>query len=95
MSADSTRTVRVYNVDDKYKAEIVRSYKPEELGKLILWDLVYDEQAEEWNDGKIKLPDMSHEVDCFIKMINTDSIKITGYHGWRILGSSEVYLKEF
>ncbi|WP_420575377.1 DUF2147 domain-containing protein [Ekhidna sp.] len=94
VSSDGVRTVRVYKEKDKYKADIIKSNNPEETGKLILWNLVYDLESREWNDGKIQLPGMSHEVDCFIEMNKKDTMKITGYHGWRIFGSSEVYIKE-
>lgn len=90
-SSDGIRTVQVYKEEGKYKGDIIKSNNPDEIGKLILWDLVYDPGAKEWNEGKIRLPDMSHEVDCYIKLINTESIKITGYHGWRVFGSSELY----
>ncbi|MEQ8878848.1 MAG: DUF2147 domain-containing protein [Cyclobacteriaceae bacterium] len=93
VSPDDVRTVRVFKEDNKYKADIIKSNNPDEIGKLILWNLVYDLESREWNDGKIQLPGMSHDVDCYIKMINTDSIKITGYHGLRVLGKSELYFK--
>ena len=93
VSSDGVRTVRGYKEKDKYKADIIKSNNPEETGKLILWNLVYDLESREWNDGKIQLPGMSHEVDCYIKMMSLDLIKITGYHGLRVLGKSELYYK--
>ncbi len=93
VSPDDVRTVRVFKEDNKYKADIIKSNNPDEIGKLILWNLVYDAEAREWNNGQIKLPGMAHEVDCYIKMMSLDLIKITGYHGLRVLGKSELYSK--
>ncbi|MEQ9007011.1 MAG: DUF2147 domain-containing protein, partial [Ekhidna sp.] len=91
--SDDVRTVRVFKEDNTYKADIIKSNNPDEIGKLILWNLVYDADAMEWNNGQIKLPGMAHEVECYIKMMSLDLIKITGYHGLRVLGKSELYYK--
>ncbi|MEQ8906176.1 DUF2147 domain-containing protein [Ekhidna sp.] len=93
VSSDDVRTVRVFKEDNTYKADIIKSNNPDEIGKLILWNLVYDADAMEWNNGQIKLPGMAHEVECYIKMMSLDLIKITGYHGLRVLGKSELYYK--
>ncbi len=93
VSSSGSRTVRIYKEGNKYQGHIIRSNNPTEVSKLILWDLVYDRKANEWKDGKIQLPDMDHSVECFVVVDGKDSLKITGYHGWRIFGKSEIYLR--
>lgn len=92
-SSPDERTVRVYKEKGKYKGDIIRSNNQEEVGKLILWDLVYDSKAGEWNAGKIQLPDMEHSADCYVEVDGSDSLKITGYHGWRVFGKTELYVR--
>lgn len=93
VSSSGSRTVRIYKEGNKYLGHIVSSKNPEEVSELILWDLVYDRKANEWKDGKIQLPEMDHSVECFVLADGKDSLKITGYHGWRIFGKTELYLR--
>lgn len=93
VSTSGSRIVRIYREGNKYLGHIIRSNNPEEVSKIILWDLVYDTKANEWKDGKIQLPEMDHSVECFVVADGKDSLKITGYHGWRIFGKTEPYLR--
>ena len=91
VSSSGSTKVRIYKEGNEYLGHIIGSNNPEEVGKLILWDLVYDIKANEWKDGKIQLPDMDHSVECFVVADEENSLKITGYHGWRIFGKTELY----
>lgn len=91
-SADNQRTVEIYKQSNNfYSAKIVASKGENEINQVVIRNLSYDSKENEWSNGYLKLPGMSHEADCFIVLKNNVTAKITGYHGWRIFGSSEIY----
>lgn len=89
-SEDNTRTVEVFKENGKYSAKIIDAKDKLQVGKLIVWGLQYDNQEKEWSGGEVQLPDMSHSASCYVKLKN-DKVIITGYHGFRLLGSSQTY----
>ena len=93
VSSTGIRTVHVYQERGKYKAVIIRSNNAKEVGRLILWDLIYDSKVGLWNSGKIQLPDMEHSAECYVEADGNDVLKITGYHGWRVFGKTEHYVR--
>lgn len=90
ISEDNNRTVEVYKTNGKYSAKIIAAKSKQEIGKLIIWGLQYNESEKEWSDGQVQLPDMSHSAACYVKLKGSKVI-ITGYHGLRIFGSSQTY----
>lgn len=90
ISEDNNRTVEVYKVNDKYSAKIIDAKSKQEIGKLIIWGLQYNETDKEWSNGQVQLPDMSHSASCYAKL-KEDKVIITGYHGLRLFGSSQTY----
>lgn len=90
ISEDNNRTVEVYKTNGKYSAKIIDAKNKQEIGKLIIWGLQYNESDKEWSDGQVQLPDMSHLAACYVKLEGSKVI-ITGYHGLRIFGSSQTY----
>jgi len=90
---NGNKRIELYKRDNQYVGKIVYSKTPDEIGKEIIWNLVFDKKQQEWNNGQLQLPEMDHAVDCYVTLEDGSVAKITGYHGWRIFGSSEVYVK--
>ena len=93
VSEDKARTVEVFKENGKYSAKIIDAKNKLQVGKLIVWGLQYDNQEKEWSGGEVQLPDMSHSASCYVKLKN-DKIIITGYHGFRLWGSSQTYSRK-
>ena len=91
--ADNTKTVEVFKENDKYSAKIIETKNKQQLGKLIVWGLQYDNKEKEWSDGEVQLPDMSHSASCYVKL-KGEKLIITGYHGLRLFGSSQTYSRK-
>lgn len=68
--------------------------KSQSMGKIVLWNLFYDQNNSEWNKGLIQLPEMDHSANCYVKMINKNTIILSGYHGLRIFGKDFKYIRE-
>ena len=90
ISDDKTMMVEVFKENSKYSAKIIEAKNKQDIGKLIVWGLLYNDVEEEWSGGKVKLPDMKHSANCYVK-VNNDKLIITGYHGLRLFGSSQTY----
>lgn len=90
ISEDNNRTVEVFKTNGKYSAKIIDAKNKQEIGKLIIWELQYDDAEKEWSGGQVQLPDMSHSASCYVKL-KGDKVIITGYHGLRLFGSSQTY----
>lgn len=89
---DGSKKIIVYKEGEKFYGKVywVKDVsKQPEVGKQVLWNLEYDADDKEWNNGKIQLPDMPHAVSCFIKVKDANTIIFTGYHGLRIFGKSQ------
>lgn len=93
VAADGTRTVKIFKKGNTYTGETIRSSISGETGKVIIWNLVYDSSAKEWVNGKIKLGNMSHDIDAYARIDDKGNLRITGYHGLRVLGKSELYIR--
>ena len=87
-------TVEVYKTNNKYSAKIISAPDKSQIGKVIIWDLVFDKDEFEWNSGKVQLPNMAHSASCFVKLKDLNTVNITGYHGLRLFGSTETYYRE-
>lgn len=92
-NSTKTETIEIYKVSSKYTAKITNSKNKTWIGKTVIWDLRYDSKEKEWNNGFIQKPDMSHSVSCYISLKSKAQIIISGYHGWRMFGSSETWTK--
>ncbi len=86
---NGTLQVEVFKKEGKYFGKITwvkDQSKKGSIGQLVLWNLVYDAESSEWNNGEIRLPEMNHSASCYLKLINKDTIIATGYHGLRMFG---------
>uniref|UniRef100_UPI00404B96B7 sterol desaturase family protein n=1 Tax=Flavobacterium sp. TaxID=239 RepID=UPI00404B96B7 len=90
----SSLTVEVFKKEKTYSVKITDAEEKIQINKIIIWNLEYDSKNNEWNNGELQLPDMTHSVSCYIKMKDKNTLKITGYHGLKIFGSSEIYHKK-
>ncbi|MCF6348343.1 MAG: DUF2147 domain-containing protein [Flavobacteriaceae bacterium] len=86
---DNTMTIEVYKKKKSYSAKIIEAKDEKQTGKVIVWGLKYDKQKKEWKDGKVQKPDMRHSANCFAKLENKNTLLITGYHGLKILRTTE------
>lgn len=93
VSEDRTKTVEIAVKNGRYAAKMIESNIKGEIGMLILWDLKYDSNTEEWADGKVQLPGMSHSASCYARL-DGNKLTVTGYHGIRLFGSSQTYTRK-
>lgn len=93
-NSSKTDIIEIYKVSSKYIAKITTAKDKTWIGKKVIWDLTYDSKEKEWNNGFIQKPDMSHSVNCYILLKSNSQIIISGYHGWRMFGSSETWTKK-
>ena len=92
-NSKSSMTVEVFKNDKTYSAKIINATDKNQIGKIIIWNLEFDKSDKEWNNGEVKLPDMKHSASCYVKMTDINTVKITGYHGIRLFGSTETYYR--
>jgi len=90
-NSSQNMSVRVFKQFGKYHAEILATTNAADVGKRIIWELSYDVENREWSNGYVQLPSMNHLAKCYVKMENHDEAIITGYHGVRLLGSTQRY----
>ena len=92
-NASKSEQIEIYKAASKYAAKIFIANDKTWIGKKVIWDLSYDNKNREWSKGFIQKPEMSHSVNCYISLKSKSQIIISGYHGWRIFGSSETWTK--
>lgn len=92
ISQNKDRTVEVYETDkNSINARIINSKVKGEIGRVIIHGLVFNERKKQYENGRLQLPEMNHEVDCMIIMDGNNKIEVFGYHFWKALGTSEIY----
>jgi uncharacterized protein (DUF2147 family) len=93
---DGSKRIHVFKENGKYHGKIYWVKEPakqSEIGKKVLWNLVFDMDDKEWNGGEIQLPDMSHSASCYIKLKNANTASVTGYHGMKLFGKTKTLLR--
>ena len=93
---DGSKIISVEKAGERYIGTIawVRDNKLQaEVGKKVMWDLRFNSKNNEWADGEIQMPDMTHPADVFIKFKSKDVITVTGYHGLRLFSQSKSFKK--
>lgn len=93
VSEDNAKTVEVFKEGGKYSAKIIEAKNKKQIGTLIVWGLQYNNRGKEWSDGEVQTPDMSHSASCYVTL-KGDKLMITGYHGLRLFGSSQTYIRK-
>lgn len=93
-NAQATLTVAVFREAQTYGAKIAQAPDPKQVGKIIIRNLVFDQESGEWTNGTLQLPAMAHAVSCFVRLTDANTLEVTGYHGLRLFGSTETYHRE-
>jgi uncharacterized protein (DUF2147 family) len=93
--------IRSYKENGKYYAKILWVENLKDRGKplpkheqhwinmVIMKDFVFDE--DEWNSGKIYVPKSNKTYTAYIKAINYNVLKITGFVWFRFLSESQIF----
>ncbi len=63
------------------------------LGLIVLRGFVYDAEDDEWNDGMIYDPKKGSDYKCFIKMPETNKIKLRGYVAFSLIGRTSYWTR--
>jgi uncharacterized protein (DUF2147 family) len=90
-NSERGHVVEVVQQGDTYSASILQSEKAGETGKRVAWGLRFDSKEKEWAGGEVQLPEMKHSASCYATLKGNDTLIITGYHGFRFLGSSKTF----
>ena len=70
----------------------IGKYKNKELtGIVILKDLV--QKDKNYEDGEITDPENGKTYSCYVKLENTNKLKIRGYIGFSLLGRTEYWYR--
>ena len=86
--------VWIYSEKGKYYAKITRVKDPKESTKietLILTDFVYDAKEKEWSKGIVFDPRHGHKASGYLVLVDSETLKVTGYKAFRWLGDSEIW----
>jgi len=62
-------------------------------GLLLIWDLHYDAEQQEWTGGRVYDADDGHTFRCQMRLIDPDHLKLRGYVGISLLGESTVWTR--
>ena len=93
---DGSKKINVVKENGKYVGRIYWVKDPArkaEIRRKVLWDLVYNAADKEWKDGEIKLPDMRHSANCYIKLKDDNTALVTGYHGMSLFGKTKTLMR--
>jgi len=86
------KIIDILNPDDKNKICIYCKGKNKDkpiLGMIILEGLEKD--GDEWNGGKIVDPKNGNSYKCYVKLQNTNTLKLRGYIGFSLFGRTEYW----
>lgn len=68
-------------------------YNKRVLGMVILTDLEWDADDDEWDDGEILDPKSGDVYDCYIALESQDKMKVRGYIGLSVLGRTQYWYR--
>ncbi len=66
-------------------------YKKPIVGMVILKDLVWDADDDEWDDGNILDPNNGSVYSCYMEQESADKLKLRGYIGVSLLGRTQYW----
>jgi uncharacterized protein (DUF2147 family) len=75
-----------HNSDDKLKTRPV-------LNLLILKDLVFDADDQEWSDGNVYDPKTGNDYSLTCKLKDKDNMELRGYMGISLLGRTDIWTR--
>jgi sterol desaturase/sphingolipid hydroxylase (fatty acid hydroxylase superfamily)/uncharacterized protein (DUF2147 family) len=94
VNPENSIAIEVYKNANTYVGKIIQAKDKKDIGKVIIWDLKYNMDEKKWVDGKVQKPDMHHDANCFVELENNNTLMITGYHGLKIIGSTEKWKRK-
>lgn len=68
-------------------------YNQRVLGMVILTDLAWDADDNEWDDGEILDPDNGSVYDCYLALESRDKLKVRGFLGLSLLGRTQYWYR--
>lgn len=104
LTADKTGEITISKTDGKYFGRITAGTSEEKfdvhnpdksrrqdplLGLIILKDLVFDPRHRAWENGTVYDPKNGKRYSCNLKLIDKNTLKLTGFIGFSWIGRSE------
>ncbi len=83
---DGKPATDIYNPDPALRSRPID-------GLLLLWDLHYDAESDEWRGGRVYDADNGHTFGCQIHLADADHLKIRGYVGISLLGGTSTWTR--
>ena len=108
LTSDKKGEITVFKEGNKYFGKITAGsseekfdvHNPDEarrndplIGMVIMKDLKFDSDDITWKDGTVYDPQSGKRYSCNVKLINRDTLKITGYVGFSWIGRSEEWTR--
>ncbi|MCX6311815.1 MAG: DUF2147 domain-containing protein, partial [Bacteroidetes bacterium] len=75
-----------HNGDDKLKTRPI-------LNLLILTDLVFDADDQDWSDGNVYDPKTGNSYSLTCKLKDKDNMELRGYMGISVLGRTDIWTR--
>lgn len=91
---DGERKISIYKQEDKYFGKIhwaKDENQKSEVGKVVMMNMAFKDGK--YEDGTFLMPSGKHSASCALKIIKSNVIQITIYHGLQLFGHSIYLLK--
>lgn len=108
LTEDKTGEIAIYKSRTAYHGKIVAGtseqkfdvHNPDKarrnnplIGLVILKDLVFDSDGQVWKSGTVYDPQNGKHYSCNVKLVDSNTLKITGYIGFSWIGRSELWTR--
>jgi uncharacterized protein (DUF2147 family) len=100
--------IEIYQTNDLYYARIVKSFVGEKnaicetckgakknkpiIGLVIIENIIKD--GDEFNGGSILDPENGKTYKCYLKLINSNKLKVRGYLGFSLFGRTQYWIRK-
>ena len=64
------------------------------IGIPIIYGLKYDEKENRWKDGKIYIPKLGYEADCYILLQDKNTLKVKAFLGSTVAGHTQIWRRK-
>lgn len=61
------------------------------VGILILDSFEYNKEQRDWENGKVYDPNMGHEANGILSLVDSETLKVKGYVGFKWISKSETW----
>lgn len=96
LTKNNEAQVTIYKEQGKYVGKIASvkdSTQSSQLNTIILSDFVFDAKEREWNNGTVFEPRHGHKSSGYLVLKDANTLKVTGYKGFRWIGDSEIWTR--